>query len=83
MNRVRNFKMILWMIIGVGAAVGVARFLLGLGSTTNLSDNTPWGIWIGFDVMSGVALAAGGFTSSALAYVFNREQFHAVIRPRG
>ena len=81
MNRVRNFKMILWMIIGVGAAVGVARFLLGLGSTTNLSDNTPWGIWIGFDVMSGVALAAGGFVLTATVYIFKLEKFHSIVRP--
>ena len=81
MNRVRNFKLILWMIIGVGAAVATARFMFGLGSTTNLSDYTPWGLWIGFDVMSGVALAAGGFVITATVYIFKLDKFHSIVRP--
>ena len=36
---------------------------------------------IGFDVMSGVALAAGGFIVTASVYVFRLERFHAVVRP--
>jgi len=64
-----------------GAAFAVVRFLFGLGAVTNLSNRFPWGLWIGFDVVTGVALAAGGFTTSALVYVFNRRQYHAVIRP--
>ena len=59
----------------------VLRFTRGLGSITNLDQQFPWGLWIGFDVMSGVALAAGGFTSGALAHVFHREHYHAIVRP--
>jgi len=81
MNRVRNFKLILWSIIGLGASVGAARFLFGLGVTTNLSDSVPWGLWIGFDVMSGVALAAGGFVLTATVYIFKLERFHGIVRP--
>ena len=66
---------------GIGLAFAAARFLFGIGEVSNLSNQNPWGIWIGIDVASGVALAAGGFTTGAIAYVFNREQFHAVIRP--
>ncbi|MFH1862803.1 MAG: NrfD/PsrC family molybdoenzyme membrane anchor subunit [bacterium] len=81
MNRVRNFKLILWSVLGLGAAVATARFMFGLGATTNLSDAVPWGIWIGFDVMSGVALAAGGFVLTATVYIFKLEKFHAIVRP--
>ena len=59
----------------------VARFIFGLGATTNLNDGTPWGIWIGFDVMGGVALAAGGFVMTALFYVMKRDEFHPMVRP--
>ncbi|MFZ0890645.1 MAG: Ni/Fe-hydrogenase cytochrome b subunit [Candidatus Binataceae bacterium] len=69
------------MVLGIAAAVGVERFVYGLGATTNLSDATPWGLWIGFDVMSGVALAAGGFIMTAAVYIFRLERFHAVVRP--
>lgn len=81
MNRARKLKFILWMITGVAASVGVVRFLFGLGAATNLSDATPWGLWIGFDVMSGVALAAGGFVMTATVYIFRLERFHSVVRP--
>lgn len=64
-----------------GLAFGVYRMLFSLAAVTNLSDQYPFGLWIGVDVATGVALAAGGFTSSALVYVFKREHFHALIRP--
>jgi len=59
----------------------LGRFIFGIGSVTNLSNQYPWGIWIGIDVAAGVALAAGGFTTAALGHVMNREEYHAVIRP--
>ena len=61
--------------------VTVARFTHGLGATTNLSDATPWGLWIGFDVMAGVALAAGGFVLAATVYIFGLEKYRPFVRP--
>jgi Ni/Fe-hydrogenase subunit HybB-like protein len=81
MNRVHRLKFILWVITGLAAAVAVARFTYGLGATTHLSDATPWGLWVGFDVMGGVALAAGGFIMTAAVYIFRLERFHDVVRP--
>src|SRR5512140_3076467 len=57
------------------------RIVDGLGGSTNLSDQFPWGIWIGFDVMCGVALAAGGFTLVAMVHIFNVEAYKPVLRP--
>jgi len=81
MNRVQNTKLILWLIVGLATAVGINRFIFGLGATTNLTDATPWGLWIGFDVMGGVALAAGGFVLTAIVYIMRREKFHGLVRP--
>ncbi|MBD3297748.1 MAG: Ni/Fe-hydrogenase cytochrome b subunit [candidate division Zixibacteria bacterium] len=69
------------LIVIVGVIATIRRFALGLGATTGLSDAVPWGMWIGFDVMSGVALAAGGFTISALVYIFNLKEFKPIVRP--
>jgi Ni/Fe-hydrogenase subunit HybB-like protein len=55
--RRNTVKTILWAIVGVLGVVTFARFSSGLGATTGLSDTTPWGFWIAFDVMAGVALA--------------------------
>ncbi len=81
MNRVRNTKLVLWIIAGFAAAVALNRFIFGLGVTTNLNDATPWGLWIGFDVMGGVALAAGGFVITAAFYIMKREEFHPLVKP--
>ncbi len=81
MDRVQKFKTILWSIVGLATAVGITRFIFGLGVTTNLTDATPWGLWIGFDVMGGVALAAGGFVLTAIFYIFKREEFKPLVRP--
>ncbi|MFN8176719.1 MAG: Ni/Fe-hydrogenase cytochrome b subunit [bacterium] len=59
----------------------VARFVLGLAGVTHLDDRYPWGIWIAIDVAGGVALAAGGFTTAALAHIFHREDFEPIARP--
>ncbi len=81
MNRVHVVKSILWGLVGLGLAVAVSRFAFGLGATTNLTDATPWGLWIGFDVMAGVALAAGGFVITAVFYMMRRKEFHPMVRP--
>jgi Ni/Fe-hydrogenase subunit HybB-like protein len=81
MSRVRKLKFILWLVAGVATAVAAARYLYGLGTTTNLSDSYPWGLWVGFDVMGGVALASGGFIITAAVYIFRLERFHGVVRP--
>ncbi len=80
MERINKFKLVLWIILGIALAAGITRFIFGLGATTNLSDTTPWGFWIGFDVMGGVALAAGGFVIAAFNYIFGRKEFHSISR---
>ena len=81
MKRLLAAKALLWFIVGGAAILAVARFWRGLGATTALTDLTPWGFWIGFDVMGGVALAAGGFVVAATVYVFRLERYHAIVRP--
>ena len=73
--------LVLVTLMVVGLVFLAIRFLFGIGKVSNLNNQFPWGIWIGIDVASGVALAAGGFTTGAMAYVFNRRQYQAVIRP--
>src|SRR5574341_470027 len=81
MPRISRGRAIVWFLILAGAVAMGLRFALGLGAVTNLSDGRPWGLWIAFDVMTGVALAAGGFTLSAAVYVFDLKKFHGLVRP--
>ncbi|MBU0991571.1 MAG: polysulfide reductase NrfD [Proteobacteria bacterium] len=75
------FNVIAGIIVIIGLVITFLRFTKGLGTVTNLSDTSPWGIWIGFDLMCGVALAAGGYTVSSACYVFGMKKYHAAVRP--
>lgn len=58
----------------------VIRFTRGLGSITNLSQQYPWGLWIGFDVITGVAFAGGAYVITFLVYVLKQERYHSIVR---
>jgi len=75
------FNVIAGIIVIVGLIATAMRFIGGLGTVTNLSDYNPWGIWIGFDLLCGVALAAGGYVTSAACYIFGMKRFHSAVRP--
>jgi Ni/Fe-hydrogenase subunit HybB-like protein len=75
------FNIIAGLILLMGAVLTIVRFTQGLGPMTNLSHNNPWGIWIGFDLLCGVALAAGGYVTSAACYIFGLKKYHSAVRP--
>ncbi len=75
------FNVIAGIIVIIGVVLTILRFTKGLGSVTNLSNTQPWGLWIGFDLMCGVALAAGGYTTSAACYIFGMKKYHSAVRP--
>ena len=74
-------RMVLLVLATLAVISALVRLFLGLGATTNLNDAYPWGLWISFDVLTGVALAAGGFTMAAIIYVFNLKKFEPLLRP--
>jgi Ni/Fe-hydrogenase subunit HybB-like protein len=69
------------VIIVIGLLVTILRFTTGLGGVTNLDDNYPWGIWISFDLLCGVALAAGGYAVTSAYYLFGLKSFNTAVRP--
>ncbi len=75
------FNLITGFILVTGGAILALRFCKGLAATTHLSHDNPWGLWIGFDVMSGVALAAGGFVTSSAVYLFGMKEYRPIVRP--
>lgn len=81
MYRLRAAKVVLWAVLGMGLTVGVCRLFLGLGATTALADGAPWGLWKGYGVIAGIALAAGGFILTGTIHVFRLERFNSVLRP--
>jgi Ni/Fe-hydrogenase subunit HybB-like protein len=76
----RSYKVLL-ALVGVGLAVMLWRLAAGLGATTALNDGYPWGLWIAFDVVTGTALACGGYAVALLVYILNRGRYHPLVRP--
>ncbi len=68
-------------LVAVLAVVLFRRYTMGIGAISNLSDDMPWGLWIGFDLLCGVALGAGGFTITAVVYIFHLEDYRPMARP--
>ena len=79
--KITVWRVIFAVIMLSGLYATYLRIFYGLGGSTNLSDQFPWGIWIAFDVMCGVGLAAGGFTLVAIVHIFRIEKYHPVLRP--
>jgi Ni/Fe-hydrogenase subunit HybB-like protein len=71
-------------VIATIAALGwmaiTYRMLFGMGAATNMTDEWPWGIAKAINVAGGVALAAGGFTTAALAHIFHRTHYERIMR---
>jgi len=84
--KIMNIKVTFWrvlffLIMILGAYSTYVRYFRGLGAVSNMSDQFPWGLWIGFDCLCGIMLAAGGFVISGAVYLFNIERLHCIIRP--
>jgi len=75
------WRTIFALLLAAGAYAAYLRVRYGLGGVTNLSDRFPWGLWVGFDVLCGVGLAAGGFTLVAVVHIFNIERYKPILRP--
>jgi len=66
------------MLLGLGLIV--YRFIYGIGSITNLTQDMPWGLWIGFDVVTGVAFAGGAYVLTFMVYILNIRQYQSIVR---
>lgn len=74
------FNIISVPIIITGVVLIVIRFINGLGSVTNLTQEVPWGLWIGFDVVTGVAFAGGAYVLTFMVYILNMRKYHSIVR---
>lgn len=75
----RQFYFLIALTLIAGYFI-VRRFVFGIGDVSNLSDGYPWGVWITYDVVTGTAIACGGYAMAIAVYVFNRGRFHSMVR---
>lgn len=74
------FNMISLPIMLVGFTLIVIRFVKGIGAVANLTQEVPWGLWIGFDVVTGVAFAGGAYVITFMVYILNMKKYHSIVR---
>ncbi len=74
------FNLISVPVILLGIGILAVRFVYGLGSVTNLTQSFPWGLWIGLDVVTGVAFAGGAYVLTFVVYVMGVEKYHPIAR---
>ena len=74
------FNIISLPIMLLGFILIVIRFWKGLGAVTNLTQEVPWGLWIGFDVVTGVAFAGGAYVLTFMVYILNMKSYHSIVR---
>ena len=73
--------MVLLVIFLIGCFFMFQRFTSGIGSVSNLNGGFAWGIWVVYDVVIGTAFACGGYALAFMVYVFNKGQYHPLVRP--
>ncbi len=74
------FNIISIPIILLGLVLIIIRFWKGIGAITNLTQDVPWGLWIGFDVVTGVAFAGGAYVITFMVYILNMRKYHSIVR---
>lgn len=74
------FNVISIPIILVGLVLIVYRFWNGLGSVSNVSQDIPWGLWKGFNVVTGVAFAGGAYVLTFIVYILKVDKYHSLVR---
>ncbi|OIQ91482.1 putative Ni/Fe-hydrogenase 2 b-type cytochrome subunit [mine drainage metagenome] len=72
---------ILAALVAIAGVIMLIRFFFGLGAVTNINDGYPWGIWVVYDVVIGSAFACGGYSVALLVYIFNKGEYHPMVRP--
>ncbi len=78
--RMTPYRAVLFAIVAVFLGVAAYRLLYGLGAATNLNDEWPWGLWIGFDVLTGVAIAGGGFSTAFIVHILHKHKYEPIAR---
>lgn len=80
-SRATIWNLIALIILSLSFYSMAYRLIYGLGPSTNLSDNYPWGLWISFDILAGIALAAPGLTIGTAVYLFGFRDYKNFAKP--
>ena len=72
---------VLISLMGIAFVVAMVRYIYGIGAISNLSYSYPWGLWISFDLFTGVAIGSGAFVMAATVYIFELKEYQPLLKP--
>jgi Ni/Fe-hydrogenase subunit HybB-like protein len=79
-SEITLWRVIVAIIFITGIYATYLRFLVGFRASTNLSDQMPWGLWVGLGTLCGIGLSAAGFGISAAVYLLGMERYRPILR---
>ena len=79
--RLTWWDFVLLAIIAVGGVLTLIRYATGIASVANINNAYPWGWWVGYGIMTTIAVGGVGFTITLLVELLGLHRFHAMLRP--
>ena len=74
------FNVISGITLSVAMVILYIRFSQGIGSVVHASQEAPWGLWINFNVITGVSFAGGAFVVTFMVYILGLEKYRPIVR---
>ena len=74
------FNLISVPTVLAAAVIIVIRFIYGLSAVSNVTQAMPWGLWKGFNVVTGVAFAGGAYVLTFMVYILGQEKYKPLVR---
>ena len=68
-------------IMAVAGIIAFVRFATGIGTVANINNAYPWGWWVGYGIMTMIAIGGVGFTITALVEILGVHRYHSFLRP--
>jgi Ni/Fe-hydrogenase subunit HybB-like protein len=68
-------------IMALAVVITAVRFAGGISSVANINNAYPWGWWVGYGIMTMIALGGVGFTITGLVEVLGGHRYHSLLRP--
>jgi Ni/Fe-hydrogenase subunit HybB-like protein len=76
----RPVSWVLWGLVLAAVVATIIRYATGIATIANVNQAYPWGWWVGFDMLTRIALGGVGFTMAAAGEIFAVKGLRHIVR---